>query len=98
VVLLDDLAAEFSMLTKEVVKKIEGLEASGRLTGITDDRGKFIHISNSEFQAVSDYILANGRVNRAQLLQNANRLVRMVPTEEGKVQIEAEKQAMLTKV
>jgi len=56
VVLLDDLAAEFGMLTREVVTKIEGLEASGRLTGITDDRGKFIHITNQEFEKVAEYI------------------------------------------
>ena len=50
--MLDDLAAEFGMLTKDVVKKIEGLEKNGKLTGITDDRGKFIHITNTEFNAV----------------------------------------------
>jgi hypothetical protein len=53
------------MLTKEVVNKIEGLEACGRLTGITDDRGKFIHITNKEFKAISDYIRTEGRINRA---------------------------------
>ena len=42
VVLLEDIAAEFKMTTKEVIKKIEGLESKGLLSGIMDDRGKYI--------------------------------------------------------
>ena len=45
VVMLEDIAAEFKILTKEVIQRIEQLEASGRLLGITDDRGKYIHIT-----------------------------------------------------
>lgn len=43
--MLEDVAAEFKMLTKEVVAKIEQLEKDGLLMGITDDRGKYIHIT-----------------------------------------------------
>ena len=45
VIMLEELAAEFNMQTNAVVKKIEKLEKSDRLTGITDDRGKFIHVT-----------------------------------------------------
>lgn len=37
---LDELAAEFRMKTAEVVKRVQGLEAEGALTGSMDDRGK----------------------------------------------------------
>lgn len=37
--MLEDLAAEFQMQTRDVVDRIQKLEESGRLQGITDDRG-----------------------------------------------------------
>ncbi len=43
--MLEDVAAEFSMQTRDVVDRIAKLEESGRLSGITDDRGKYIHIT-----------------------------------------------------
>ena len=45
VVMLEELASEFGMQTRDVVDRIEKLEESGRLLGITDDRGKYIHIT-----------------------------------------------------
>lgn len=50
VVMLEDVAAEFKMLAKDVVAKIEWLEKEGKLLGITDDRGKYIHVTQEEFQ------------------------------------------------
>ena len=96
--MLEDLACEFNIATKDVVRKIESLLESGRLTGITDDRGKFIHVTREEFQGVAEYIRGKGRVSKSDLLQNSNRIVRMEPTAEAKREIEAEKQAMLAKV
>ena len=39
-VALDDVAAEFGLRTQDVINRIQGLEAMGRLTGVMDDRGK----------------------------------------------------------
>jgi DDRGK domain-containing protein 1 len=33
------------------------LESSGRLSGILDDRGKFIYITPEESKAVADFIM-----------------------------------------
>ena len=63
-VMLEDVAGEFKLSTKDTIARIEQLEASGRLSGIMDDRGKYIHISQQEFASVAQYILAKGRVNR----------------------------------
>ena len=89
-VMLEDVAAEFKMQTKDVVSRIEALEASGRLLGITDDRGKFIHITEEEYARVATYITGKGRVNRAELLREVNKIVRMVPTEADKEKIKRE--------
>ena len=67
VVMLEDLAAEFKLITKDVVAKIEDLEKDGKLTGIFDDRGKYIHVTKEEFESVASYIQKAGRVNRADL-------------------------------
>jgi hypothetical protein len=45
VVMFEDIAAEFSLTTKDVIDRIQRLQESGRLQGITDDRGKFIYIT-----------------------------------------------------
>lgn len=87
VVMLEDVAAEFKMQTKDVVQRIESLIASGRLLGITDDRGKFIHITEEEYAKVANFISGKGRVSRTELLKEVNRIVRMVPTEADKKKI-----------
>lgn len=43
------------------------LEAEGRLTGVMDDRGKYIYISRAEMAAVADFITRRGRVAIAEL-------------------------------
>ena len=98
VVMLEDVAAEFKMLTKEVVSKIEQLERSGRLSGITDDRGKYIHITKSEFASITEYIISNGRVNRSDLFKEANKLVRMTPTKQDREIMKQEQMDVLSKV
>lgn len=45
VVVLDDLAQEFGLRTEEVISRVRGLQEMGRITGVIDDRGKFIYIS-----------------------------------------------------
>ena len=98
VVMLEDVAAEFKMLTKDVVTKIQQLEQSNRLKGITDDRGKYIHITKEEFEAVAEYMNGKGRINRSDLFQEANKLVRMQPTEADKLKLKEEQMEVLTNV
>jgi len=68
------------------------------LSGITDDRGKFIHILPDEFEAVARYIKMKGRVNKSDLLIECNKLVRMGPKAEDKAKIKKEEKALLDKV
>ncbi len=96
--MLEDLAAEFGLQTKHIVDRIQKLEETGRLLGITDDRGKFIHITASEFESVSRYLKSKGRVSKAELLLECNKLVRMVPRHEDKAKIQKDQNALLEKV
>ena len=42
VVMIEEVASEFKITAKDVVTRIAKLEEQGRLSGITDDRGKYI--------------------------------------------------------
>eukprot|EP01080_Neovahlkampfia_damariscottae_P003006 gene3006-5016_t len=50
VVILEELSAQFSMKTQDVIDRIKSLESDGLLSGILDDRGKFIYITEDEIQ------------------------------------------------
>ena len=80
IVMIEELATEFKMSSRDAITRIEQLMEQKRLSGITDDRGKFIHITEQEFESVAKYVLAKGRVNRQELLNEANKLIRLDPT------------------
>jgi hypothetical protein len=50
-----------------VVDRIQALEAAGALTGVMDERGKFIAISGEEMAAVAAFLRQRGRVAIAEL-------------------------------
>ena len=74
-VLLEELAAEFDLRVPDVINRVQGLEQMGRITGVMDDRGKFIYISSEEMAAVADFIQKKGRVSIAELAKRSNELI-----------------------
>ena len=72
------------------MNRLNELEKSGILTGIIDDRGKFIYITDEEFLGFKKYLEARGRVSRLELCNEGNRLIRLNPTAEDKIKIDAE--------
>ena len=58
---LEELAAEFGLRTTDAINRVQGLEQMGRLTGVMDDRGKYIYISPEEMEAVATFIQERGR-------------------------------------
>ncbi|CAE7727366.1 unnamed protein product [Symbiodinium sp. CCMP2456] len=90
VVNLEDLAAEFRMRTVTAIHRLEELEKMGRLSGIFDDRGKYIYITAEEMGEVAAWLKRKGRVNRAELVAGCNKLIRLDPTAEDKAKLEAE--------
>jgi len=75
VVMLEDLAGHFGLKTQDVINRVQDLQKEGRLTGVIDDRGKFIYVTMEELEAVARYIRQNGRVSIADLAASSNRLI-----------------------
>lgn len=49
----------------------------GLLTGVMDDRGKFIYITEEELQKVCTFIKQRGRVSIVELAQSSNELINL---------------------
>ncbi|KAI2665101.1 DDRGK domain-containing protein 1 [Labeo rohita] len=79
VVLLEDLASRFGMRTQDAIARLQDLIADGSLTGVIDDRGKFIFITPEELNAVAQFIKQRGRVSISELVQASNTLINLTP-------------------
>ncbi|EHB04295.1 DDRGK domain-containing protein 1 [Heterocephalus glaber] len=75
VVLLEDLASQLGLRTQDTINRIQDLLAEGTLTGVIDDRGKFIYITPEELAAVANFIRQRGRVSITELAQASNSLI-----------------------
>ncbi|XP_026420091.1 DDRGK domain-containing protein 1-like [Papaver somniferum] len=76
---LEDLAAEFKLRTQDCINRIASLESMGRLSGVMDDRGKYIYIAEEEMRAVADYIRRQGRVSISHLASKSNQFIDLEP-------------------
>lgn len=79
VVVLEDLATEFKLKTQQAIERIQDLQSNGSITGVIDDRGKFIYISEDELQSVAKFIRQRGRVSIAELAESSNNLINLTP-------------------
>lgn len=77
IVVLEDLAAHFKLKTQAAIDRIIELQKDDRLSGVIDDRGKFIYISEDELKAVAKFIRQRGRVSISELAENSNRLINL---------------------
>lgn len=87
---LEDLAAQFRIKTQSAIDRLQDLEKLGQISGIFDDRGKFIYITAEEMQEVTAWLQQAGRIDRAALVEACNRLVSLEPTKEDRAKLEAE--------
>ncbi|XP_053113729.1 DDRGK domain-containing protein 1 isoform X1 [Hemicordylus capensis] len=79
VVLLEDLASYLGIRTQDAINRVQDLMADGTLTGVIDDRGKFIYITLEEMTAVAEFIRRRGRVSITELAQHSNTLINLQP-------------------
>ncbi|NWU83993.1 DDRGK protein, partial [Onychorhynchus coronatus] len=79
VIQLEDLASHLGLRTQDAINRIQDLMADGTLTGVIDDRGKFIYITPEEMAAVAQFIKQRGRVSIAELAQASNSLINLQP-------------------
>ena len=81
-VALEELAAEFGVRTAEAVARVRALEADGRITGVMDDRGKYIYVSREEMAAAAEFIRRRGRVAIAELAASSADFIDLEAKEE----------------
>ncbi|KYQ90253.1 hypothetical protein DLAC_08856 [Tieghemostelium lacteum] len=74
-VLLEDVAMEFNIKTMDAIERIKSLDKQGLISGVIDDRGKFIYISRDELEQVAKFINKKGRVNIEQIAYESNKLI-----------------------
>lgn len=79
VVLIEDLAARFKLKTQAAIDRIKDLQNDNILSGVIDDRGKFIYVSQDEMEAVAKFIRQRGRVSIQELAENSNQLINLTP-------------------
>lgn len=77
VVVLEDLAAQFKLKTQAAIDRIIELQKENRLSGVIDDRGKFIYISEEELLAVAKFIRQRGRVSISELAEHSSNLINL---------------------
>eukprot|EP00177_Eucheuma_denticulatum_P007273 GFKZ01013242.1.p1 GENE.GFKZ01013242.1~~GFKZ01013242.1.p1 ORF type:complete len:329 (-),score=87.21 GFKZ01013242.1:1311-2174(-) len=77
IVVLEEMAAEFGLKTEQVVDRLVRLEESGGISGVFDDRGKFIYVSRQEMEAVAEFIRSKGRVSIHDLARESTRLLHL---------------------
>ncbi len=68
-----------SRLFQDAIDRVNDLIEEGRLTGVMDDRGKFIYITNEELEAVAKFIKQRGRVSISELAESSNMLINLNP-------------------
>ncbi|VDL62928.1 unnamed protein product [Hymenolepis diminuta] len=73
---LERLCVKFDMKTDACVEKIKTLILEGSLSGVLDDRGKFLSIEPSEYEAIAKFIELRGRVTMAELVEHGNKVIR----------------------
>lgn len=79
VVLLEDLATHFKLKTQAAIDRITDLQENGTITGVIDDQGKFIFISDDELRSIAKFIKNSGRISITELAESSNNLVNLTP-------------------
>lgn len=77
IVVLEELAAEFGLKTEDGIQRLTALEENGTISGVFDDRGKFIYVTPQEMNAVAEYINRRGRVSISELATESTRLLHL---------------------
>ncbi|UJR09800.1 hypothetical protein I4U23_014026 [Adineta vaga] len=72
---LDELAAQFKLRTQDVIDRLKYLEDSGTITGLFDDRGKYIYLTRDEMDRVTKAIRQRGRISFSDLSKISNELI-----------------------
>jgi len=72
---LDELAAQFKLRTQDVIDRLKYLQETGAITGLFDDRGKYIYLTRDEMDRVTKAIRQRGRISFSDLSKISNELI-----------------------
>ncbi len=75
--LLEDLSHKFKLTTRQIVDKIKELETNHLISGIFDERGKYLVIEREEWEAIKKYISARGRVKKTDIMSECAKLIKI---------------------
>ncbi len=64
---------------QDAIARVQTLLEAGELSGVVDDRGKFIYISREELESMARFIRQRGRVSLAELVSSSNTLINLQP-------------------
>ena len=64
---------------QDAIDRVQTLLEEEKLSGVMDDRGKFIYITQEEYEAVAKFIKQRGRVSITELVESSNQLIDMNP-------------------
>lgn len=98
VVPLDELGANFKLTTKDVIKRIKSLEEQDLITGVIDDRGKYIYINKKELIKVKEMIVRKGFISKVDLVSEVSRIISLEPSAEDLKKIKEQDQKLLETV
>lgn len=62
---------------QEAIDRVRQLQEMSHLTGVVDDRGKFIFISQEELESVAAFVKLKGRVSIQDLAAASSSLVQL---------------------
>lgn len=74
VVELDWLAARYRLRTAELVERMRALLEAGALSGVFDERGKFLYIGEEEYARAAELVRSLGRVSLAELTRRLSKV------------------------
>ena len=67
------------VILQDAISRVQTLEEEGRITGVMDDRGKFIYISRDEMAATAEYIMGRGRIAISELAAKCSSFIDLEP-------------------
>lgn len=73
--LLDDTAKRFDVTVERLVAMIEAMVFRDEISGVFDDRGKFVFVTQRQYEEIAKFMRNRGRVSMTELIREANKVL-----------------------
>ncbi|CBH15335.1 hypothetical protein, conserved [Trypanosoma brucei gambiense DAL972] len=75
ILILNDVARMHGLSVEVTVQVIEKLLEDGVISGVFDDRGKFVMLSEEHYKQIAEFVKLRGRVSMKELARECNRII-----------------------